>query len=169
MPRGGRPRKHDPVADIISRHIRYGEDVLAKNLISESGTEILDGDSRTPLILATANARSDLVNWLIANEANVNHQDRIGYCALHFAAQNKLTTIARMLLNAGALTELRDLYGNTPLWTAAYNPKGDFGVLQLLLAHGASLDNTNNAGKTCRDMAMAYFPNELANLIQSSA
>ncbi len=76
--------------------------------------------------------------------------------------------ITEMLLNAGASTELRDAYGNTPLWTAAFNSHGDLSVVKLLAERGASFDNRNNAGKSIREMAMILFPDELPALTQKA-
>jgi hypothetical protein len=98
----------------------------------------------------------------------LDHQDRSGYCALHFAGQNKHTDVARTLLEAGALTDLRDMHGNTPLWTAGFSALGDYGVFQLLLRHGASLDNRNNVGKTVRDLAHTLFPDPLDGLVANA-
>jgi uncharacterized protein len=168
MGRGGRPRKHDPIADSISRHIGNGEDSLAQSLIEVRGTELPDGEARTALIWAAAHNRVDLLKWLIDRQANINHQDRIGYCGLHFAAQNKFCDVARTLLESGASTELRDIHGNTPLWTAAFSARGDYGVVQLLLSYGASLDNVNNVGKTPRDVATMFFPDRLHELVSNA-
>jgi ankyrin repeat protein len=166
MGRGGRPRKHDPIADTIQREIRAGRIDLAKSLITEAGTDVLDGEARTPLIYSAAGNHIDLLPWLIAQGGNVNHQDRTGYCALHFAAQNRLLEVAATLLNAGAVTELRDIHGNTPLWTAAFNARGNFEVFRLLLAHGASLENRNLVDKTPREVAMKFFPDDLPREIE---
>lgn len=169
MGRGGRPRKHDPDADVITRHIRNGETALAAALIEDKGTELSDGEARTPLIWAAAYNHLELLHWLISHSANIDHQDRIGYCALHFAAQNRHTEFARVLLQAGASTELRDIYGNTPLWTAAFSARGDFGVFELLLSYGGTLDNRNNAGKTVRDIALSLFPDRLDELVANAS
>ena len=80
-------------------------------------------------------------------------------------AQERLAGIASILLDAGAKTELRDIYGNTPLWTASFNARGNLSVVKLLFQYGASFDNTNNAGKTVRDIAIIFFPDELAQLL----
>ena len=165
MGRGGRPRNHDEVANTIRRSIADGDDARARSLIEEKGTEILDGDARTPSLWAAFHNREPLLRWLVGRGANVNHQDRIGYCALHFAAQERHTAIAKTLLDSGASTELRDVLGNTPLWTAGFSARGDFGVFRLLLKRGAVLENRNNAGKTVRDLALTLFPEKLGTLL----
>lgn len=168
MARPGRPRKHDPVADDIRRLIRNADDEAARELVSSVEVDIQDGESCTPLIWASFHNRPLLLKWLIDRGANVDHQDRHGYCALHYVAQEKSAKIAEMLLNAGASTELRDDYGNTPLWTAAFNARGDLSVVRILAERGASFDNTNNAGKSIREMAMLFFPDELPALTQEA-
>jgi ankyrin repeat protein len=168
MARPGRPRNHDPVADDIRRHIRNAEDEEAKELVATGEVDIPDGENCTPLIWASFHNRPTLLQWLLDRGANVDHQDRNGYCALHYVAQEKLGSIAEMLLNAGASTEVRDVYGNTPLWTAAFNARGDLSVVKTLVDHGASFDNRNNAGKTIREMAMIFFPDELPALTQKA-
>ena len=164
MARAGRPRKHDPVATDIRRHIRNAEDEAAKRLISSHDIDIPDGDACTPLIWAAFHNRPQLIQWLVNRGANVDHQDRNGYCALHYVAQEKHVGIARILLAAGASTELRDVYGNTPLWTASFEARGEFSMVELLVRHGASFENKNDAGKSVRDMAMIFFPDKLAEL-----
>jgi len=168
MVRGGRPRNHDPAADQITRHIERGEDHSAQSLMEQHGVELPDGEARTPLVWAAAYNRMEILRWLIARNAKLDHQDRSGYCALHFAGQNKHTDVARTLLEAGALTDLRDMHGNTPLWTAGFSARGDYGVFQLLLRHGASLDNRNNVGKTVRDLAHTLFPDRLDGLVANA-
>jgi ankyrin repeat protein len=165
MARPGRPRKHDPVTDDIRRCIGNADDDAAKALITSTGIDVLDGEACSPLIWASFHRRADLLRWLIDQGADVNHQDRNGYCALHYVAQEKVADIAEILLSSGAKTELRDAYGNTPLWTASFNARGDLSVVKLLVAHGASFENKNNAGKTVRDMATIFFPDEFARLI----
>lgn len=168
MARPGRPRKHDPIADEIRLHIRNGDDGAAEKLIASTEVDIADGENCTPLVWASFHNRPALLQWLIDRGANIDHQDRNGYCALHYVAQAKLPNIADMLLNAGASTELRDAYGNTPLWTAAFNARGDLSVVTLLAEHGASFENINNAGKSIREMAMVFFPDELPALTKKA-
>jgi len=168
MARPGRPRQHDPVADEIRRHIRDADDRTAEELVAATSVDVPDGENCTPLIWASFHNRPALLQWLIDHGANIDHQDRNGYCALHYVAQEKLPRIAEMLLNSGASTELRDAYGNTPLWTAAFNARGDLSVVRLLAERGASFYNTNNSGKSIRDMAMIFFPNELSALTQKA-
>ncbi|MCP4784400.1 MAG: ankyrin repeat domain-containing protein [Fuerstiella sp.] len=168
MARPGRPRKHDPVTDDIRRCIQNADDDGARALLTANEVDIPDGYSCTPVIWASFHNRPELLKWTIERGANINHQDRNGYCPLHYVGQEKLAEVAAVLLDAGAETELRDIHGNTPLWTATFNARGDLSVVRLLVAHGASFENKNNAGKTVRDMAEIFFPDELPSLIRAA-
>ena len=165
----GRPRKHDPISDEIRSAIQSANDDDVRSLMASCAVDVPDGEASTPLIWAAANDRQELLRWLIAQGANVNHQNRYGYCGLHFAGQNKLAEIASILLGAGADTELRDAYGNTPLWTAGFSARGDFAVFLALLKQGASLDNRNHAGRTIRDLAQMLFPADIDRLISEAS
>ena len=168
MARPGRLRKYNPVADDIYYSIRRFDNTKVQKLVLNTSIELPDGYSRTPLIQATLHKNIEILNWLIEKGANVNHQDRNGYCALHFAAQERFADVALILLKNGAITELRDIYGNTPLWTSAFNAKGDYSVFRLLLEYGANLDNMNNSGRTIREMTRKMFPqNDLENIMRS--
>ena len=168
MARPGRPRNHDPIADEIRRGIEFGTDAQVKALVSSTVVDVPDGEGRTPLMWASFFARTELVNWLIEQGADVNRQDRNGYSALHFVAQERIADVATLLLDAGAQTEVRDRYGNTPLWTASFNARGDLAVVRLLTKHGASFDNRNHAGKTIREIATLFFPEELAQMTRNA-
>jgi uncharacterized protein len=161
MAHPGRLRNHDPIADEIRRAIRNEDENRAVALIESSETDVLDGNARTPLIWAATFNRQRLVRWLIDRGAFIDHQDRIGYSALHFVAQEKHVEIATCLLNAKASIELRDIHGNTPLWTAIFSAGADLRVVSLLFEHGANLDNKNNAGMTIRELAKARIPHAL--------
>ena len=164
MVRAGRPRNHDPIANEIRGAIRNGDEQVARNLISSTEIDMPDGENCTPLIWASFHNRPELLTWILENNGNVDHQDRNGYTALHYVSQERLPNIAQILLNAGAKTELRDAYGNTPLWTASFNAHGDLSVVELLVKHGASFDNVNNAGKSIREMASIFYPDEFAKM-----
>ena len=101
MSRPGRPRNHNPVADDINWAIRSKDDERAKHLILAYDIDILDGEASTPLICAACHDRPQLLRWLIDRGANVDHQDRNGFCALHYVAEQKNEPIAQILLSTG--------------------------------------------------------------------
>lgn len=152
MARPGRPRRHDPRADTLRQAIRHDPIATAQGLIAEAGTEVLDGEHRTLLYHAVSFGRLDLVDWLLAQGAQVNHQDRSGETALHVAARNGRAGLVEMLLRGGADPNLVDTDGNGPLWHATYSATlavataGNFTVLKQLLDAGADPARTNAHG-----------------------
>ena len=87
MARPGRLNKSDPRVDEITIDIEKGDNEKVKRLLAEVGVDASDSYLRTALIGATLYDNISLLSWLIDNGANVNHQDRNGYSALHFAGQ----------------------------------------------------------------------------------
>ena len=84
---------------------------------------------------------------------DINKQDNNGWSALHFAAQNQSVVAVKSLLKYGAKTELKDSFGNTPLFRAVYCSRGDGEIITLLLKHGANPDSENEYGVTPRSLA----------------
>jgi uncharacterized protein len=69
-----------------------------------------------------------------------------GWAALHCAAQANCSATASLLVEAGADLELRDVFGNTPLWRATMAFKGNGSVIKLLLGAGANPNTENKSG-----------------------
>jgi ankyrin repeat protein len=80
--------------------------------------------------------------------------------ALHLAAQERAAEAAALLLDAGAVVDPTDLYGNTPLWTAIFNSRGEGRIIGLLRRYGADCGHVNAAGQTPTDLArsIANYP-----------
>jgi ankyrin repeat protein len=157
MGRSGRRRKCDPKVDDLRFVISQGDFDTAKKTLKEFGMDIQDGDGRTALMNAVLEEKIDFVKWLVDNGANINTQDRNGYSVLHFMAQDRLIDLTKYILNFKADLELRDIYGNTPLWTAVFNGRDNLGVVKMFLDKGAKLDNVNEAGRTPRQMIEVIY------------
>ena len=165
MAHSGRPRKCDPKVDDLRSNIRQGDYATAKATLSEFGIDAEDGDGRTALINAVIEEKEDFIDWLFQQGANIDHQDRIGYSALHFIAQNKQVALAEKFLNWGADPNAADLHGNTPLWTAVFNSKDESGVVKLLLKHGANPYIMNKHGKSPKDMFETFYKMDIASFM----
>jgi len=168
MAKPGRPTKTDPKAEEIAIHIGNGNIGGLKVLLNELGIDATDGYSRTALLWASYYGNLDMLSWLIENGAKINHQDKNGFSALHFAAQEKRIGIADLLLKHGANLELRDNHGNTPLWTAVFNARKDYELVKLYLKSRANLDNVNNSGRTPRQMAETMFSADFAHILEEN-
>lgn len=90
---------------------------------------------------------------LLNTEINVNEQDKQGWTALHFAAQEQSAPGVAALVRAGANTELKDSYGNTPLFKAVFSARDNGEIIKILLKAGANPDSENNSGVSPRKLA----------------
>lgn len=164
MARPGRPRKADPKAESLSWLIRDHDDEAAKKLLLEIGVDAQDGYARTALLWSVVHQNEEISAWLVAHKANLNHQDRNGYTALHFAAQGRRGIAAHLLFENGADPNVADSHGNIPLWTAIINSKGDWELVKLYLAKGANPDSINRYQNTPRRLATETFNVNLEDL-----
>ena len=63
---------------------------------------------------------------------------------------------------------LKDKYGNTPLWTAVFNSRGNYDVVKQLIKAGSNPFLKNNFGKSPFDFAKQIKDNKLAELLEKS-
>jgi ankyrin repeat protein len=155
MARAGRPNKTDPRFDEVDWLIRQHDKEGVKKILLETGLEATDSYLRTALLLATLHKNEELLGWLIEQGANINHQDRNGDSALHFAGQEKNEEAAKLLLKAGADLNAVDVYGNAPLWRAVFNAKDDLRIVKLYIQGGANLD------------ALAEYPKSFRRIVET--
>lgn len=92
----------------------------------------------TPLIKSCRGGYSDIVEWLLDNNGNVNMSRANGVTPLFMAAQDGHTDIVRMLLKKKADVNLSKNAGGTPLRMAAQ--QNHFDVVRLLIVHNADID-----------------------------
>jgi len=113
----------------------------------------IDADGRTALLHAVIDGSTPIVELLIREELNVNHQDKLGYAVLHHAAQQGLLDIVNILLDNGAKVNVKDVHGNTPLSRAVFSFDGDESVINRLLAADANPNLKNNHGVSPKELA----------------
>jgi ankyrin repeat protein len=100
----------------------------------------------TPLLLAVKCGERNVVELLIANNADVKAKTINGWTPLHLAAQKGRSDMAELLLNKGAIIDAKDSLGLTPLhWAAAQGHKD---VAVLLLANKAEVNAKDAYGYT---------------------
>jgi uncharacterized protein len=74
--------------------------------------------------------------------------DAEGFTPLHFAAQEQAVDVVRLLVDHGADVNRANAHGNTPLFTAVFNSRGDGSIIELLRASGADPLRENLSGQT---------------------
>ena len=77
----------------------------------------------------------ELMDWLIAQGADINVKDEYDRTPLHYHAQVNNVEKVALLLDKGADIESKAAYDRTPLFAAAYHPE----VTALLIAKGANV------------------------------
>jgi ankyrin repeat protein len=129
-----------------------------QNFIRINGINAVDRYGRNILINCIIENKTEWAKKILkeANDLDINSQDCNGWTALHFSVQENNETIAKILLDSGAIVDQMDGYGNTPLCKAVFNSRGKGDMINLLLSYGANKDLKNNSGVS---------PWELANTI----
>lgn len=127
---------------------------LAAEIQSSSDPDQPDKDGRTLLMWAVIEGDEDLVRLLVKSGSSINNQEKkLGYSALHFAAQEQLSEIIAILADAGANIEAKDKFGNTALFRATFYSKGKGETIRELLSRGANPNNENDHGVTPLSLA----------------
>lgn len=112
-------------------------------------------NGQTPLGLAAGYDRKSVVEFLLANKADVNGTNAQGMTPLYCAAADGNKEIVELLLAKKANFLLKSCSGETPLHSAVRN--GHKEVVELLLANGADFHATDNDGNTPLHDAAQYF------------
>ena len=132
--------------DIIV-HAIYSNDIeTIRNWQSKEVINHYDKDKRTPIFHAILAVSKEAIVQLSTDNPDLNGHDSKGWYPLHYAVQQYLVEIAALLIKAGADLEVKDTYGNTPLWRATFSSNGKGDMIKLLLANGADANNENSSG-----------------------
>mmetsp|Transcript_51510 Transcript_51510/g.122488 ORF Transcript_51510/g.122488 Transcript_51510/m.122488 type:complete len:265 (+) Transcript_51510:80-874(+) len=145
------------VADLDLAKARVGSASLLQAAVSMASA------AATRLLIAEAERRGDGLDAL-----GLNMLDSQGYAPLHAASAVGAADCVDILLKAGADLSLRTLDaeyrlgsmrtsvysegGRLPLHVAVENNQSE--VVKVLVAHGASLEDTNSFGMTARDLLL---------------
>lgn len=103
-----------------------------------------DHNDLTPLMLASAYGKQDIVEFLLKSNADVNLKGLNGETALSFAFDQ--IKISELLINHGADVNSKNADGRTPLMIAVNHRQMD--VVSLLIKSGADIDDQNDSGNT---------------------
>jgi len=141
---------------------------LIANLVYDSPNSLDDyaDDGFTPLGLACYFGHYDVARYLVLKGADVNRPSNNGFQVypLHSACAGNYTQIARMLVENGALVNVKQQAGATPLHSAAQN--GNLELLILLLENGAEINTRMEGGKLPADLAREKGFDEIAEILE---
>jgi uncharacterized protein len=147
--------KHSTVALLLAR----GAD---PNLPGHNGV--------TPLMAAAFKGNERIFEALLGRGANPNARDQTGKTAMVYAAARGFDGIVERLLNAGVAAGERYSNDLTALMWAAGRDEGVGAaaverVLDVLLAHGATIDDADNRGRTALMIAASLGDAEIVDIL----
>jgi ankyrin repeat protein len=149
---------------------RRGDAVALRRLLAEGcPPDAYDGEGWTPLLVACARGRADIVALLLDNEPaariDLGHRDSDGL-PIHFAGQSGNPAIAELLLDRvpDQLDAVWYVNGHTLLLQAAFYGHRD--MVALALGRGANTAATTLRGLGALELAEQFDNRALADLIR---
>lgn len=149
---------------------QHGHAKIVEGLLERGANPLqLDGLGYTPLILATADGKLNVVNKLLdygdcAIDTKFSDQ---GCSALFIASVHGRTSIVKSLIEHGADINTVDFDNKTPLMVAISRKKWD--VAKFLLEAGADLSAINSSRATLMDYTNAFnAPDYIKNEVKKS-
>ncbi|CAN7936922.1 unnamed protein product, partial [Ixodes hexagonus] len=110
-----------------------GHLAVASILLSRATSQLqcVDKLGRTPLHVASASGKREMVGLLHSQGADINAADNMGWTALHFAARNGYLGVVKILVENGAYAKSVTKDGKVPLCLAA--AEGHYDIISYLL------------------------------------
>uniref|UniRef100_A0A0G4I9R6 Uncharacterized protein n=1 Tax=Chromera velia CCMP2878 TaxID=1169474 RepID=A0A0G4I9R6_9ALVE len=109
--------------------------------------EVVNGNSRTPLLEAAAGGHLDVVRFLLSRESDGEAVGEGGWTVLHLAASSGTLAVVRELLSRRVVeTDAVDWSGMTALHLGSSSGRED--ILQVLLENGAEPNRRGADGST---------------------
>jgi len=120
-------------------------------------------DGYTPLHLAAAFGKTNMVKLLINRGANIKAKTKEGITPLYSAASSGKVKILDLLIKKGADPNSRNKHGKTPLFAAVESGNGR--VVAFLIKNGVNINLKDKYGNTPYTIARKYGNDEIISLL----
>ncbi len=127
--------------------INNGDLVQVKSMI-EGNKDLLESkidNYFSPLNFASIEGKTDIVEYLVEKDADINTKDREGSIPLQNAAVKGYLDIAKILVEKGSDVNYKDNNDVTPLHFACMS--GNFKLVKFLIDKGADINAVSKAGR----------------------
>lgn len=122
-----------------------------------------DPSGRMLLSNAVVAEMADAVAYLIEHQPNPTAGDAKGWTALHFASYGNSVELAKQLFAVFPKVDVKDNYGNTPLWRAVFEE--NFEMVAYLKKVGADPNIKNDSEISPLDFARTIDNEDLVKLL----
>ncbi len=153
------------IQDLTKLIYENGISELKKHRDNGVDFSILDSYSKGNLLIAYSSygydehyTQSEMVEFLLESGIDVNYQANgrnKSKSALHNAVAMGHMEIVISLITNGAILEIKDRNGNTPLWNKVMMCRGqekNIEMIEYLVSKGSSFDTKNNHDSSARDI-----------------
>jgi uncharacterized protein len=132
-------------------------------LKDEESVDVRNKKGQTPLMKALGNEQyeqRDVVEWLLAKNADVSAEDGIGRNIFHYVVSHYIEDLhlVKMLVNKGVEINRQDKRGWSALFYASRG--GNESIVSYLLEKSANPDLTDNKGNTCLHLACPGYDHD---------
>lgn len=126
-----------------------------------------DKSGRTLLHNAILEELSSIVTYLINNVPELLEKgDKKGLKPLHYCALKNDVKTAELLVKKGVNVDSVDNYGNTPLWRAVFESRGEkYEIVIFFISLGANPTTKNNTGISPLDFANEVDDKKLIEIL----
>ncbi|VDI58191.1 Hypothetical predicted protein [Mytilus galloprovincialis] len=141
----------------LLKHLQNLDKLLQVTLANKCDTVLSKehhGSGSTPLILTCCNGYTDMLQWMLYNDVDVDQCRGDGLTGLIFASQNGHTDIVKLLLERNPNIDQCDSNGCSPLRLASQ--EGHTNIVKLLLEKSPNIDLCDNV-YGCSPLYMASY------------
>ena len=150
-------RRSDDIGDVLSA-------------IDSADINLTNRNHQNLLHEAIARNKPDIAIELIRRQIDLDCQDHVGMTPLHYAACYQSAKIAKLILDHGGNPSIQDRHGNSALWYAVYEAKGEhYDLVKLLMNAGTDPFSKNLHGKSPYDFASQINDTKLLQLLATES